>query len=57
MSNKKFIEDWKSVIENKNKAKCLNCGKINNYNEENLKNDRLGKHVECSNCGATFDIN
>lgn len=56
MSNKKFIEDWKSVIENENKIKCLNCGKISNYSKEDLKVDELGKHVECSKCGATFDI-
>lgn len=57
MSNKKFIEDWKSVIENKNKVKCLNCGRVISYKKEGLKKDELGNHIECNQCGATFDIN
>ena len=35
------------------KATCLNCGK---EVEGELYEDELGKHIVCSECGASFDV-
>jgi len=35
-------------------CECLNCGK--RFNPTSLKNDKLGLHTMCLECGSSFDV-
>ena len=37
------------------KVKCLNCGY--EFETTEIKEDELGLHCICEECGASFDIN
>ena len=37
------------------KVKCLNCG--HEFETTEIKEDYLGKHCICEECGASFDVN
>lgn len=37
------------------KVKCLNCG--HEFETTEIKEDNLGTHCTCDECGASFDVN
>lgn len=40
-----------------NNVICLNCGKENKINDNNIMQDENGTYITCIYCGATFDVN
>lgn len=56
MSNKKFIDGWRDVINGTKEANYMNCGSEVEYGENDVEVDEMEKHIKCSSCGATFDV-
>ena len=46
-----FMERFDTV-----KLNCLNCGGYNEIKRTDIKEDGLGKYIECLHCGATFNV-